>query len=169
MTKKQLILIVLFCFVLNGIAFGRESIQNKVQDFVEVVYQNYAAELFAKVYEVMHPSIQAVLSKEEYLGFQEYHFRRLSLRISEIKVDKVSKNVRVPSSLRELLSADSRYEFYGVGLSYRAHFVSGVRLNQDVSKTVFVAVSNPGTKEESIYLLWDPGSIEEEEQEDDGN
>lgn len=160
---------VLLVLTLSGIATGEKSIQSRLQDFALEVYQNYAAELFIKVYGAMHPSIHSVLSEEEYLAFQEHHFERLSLKISEIEVGEVSANPRIPAPLRALLPADSGLQLYGVGLSYRAHFISGIRLNQGISKTVYIAVANPGAQEESMYLLWDPNSIWEEEQNNDNN
>ena len=165
LTKKALLVVVLFSLVLTGIAFAQGGINHRLQDFVALIYQNYAEGLFGEVYEVMHPSIQTVLSKEEYLTFQEHHFERLSLKIREIKVGEVSSNPRIPPSLRSLLPTDLEHDLYGVDLSYRAHFVSGIRLNQIMEKTVYIAVANPGTKEESMYLLWDPSSIEKEEPE----
>lgn len=165
LTKKTLVVVALFSLVLAGVASGQGSIHQRLHNFVALVYESYATEAFGEVYEVMHPSIQGTLSKDEYVTFQEHHFERLRLEISEIEVGKVSTNPRIPSPLRTLLPLDLKHELYGVDLSYRAHFVSGIRLNQSISKTVYVAVANPGTTEESMYLLWDPSSIEEEEQE----
>lgn len=155
----------LLCFILSGLASAKEPLQTRLQDFVEVVYQNYAAERFGDVYAVMHPSVQAVLAAEEYLAFQTHHFQRLRLRISEIEVGEVGTNPRIPLALQGLLSDDFEQQLYGVSLRYRAQFVSGVRMSQTISKTVYVAVMNQGTDKESTYLLWDPSSIEEEEQE----
>lgn len=154
----------LFFFILSGLASAQEPLQRRMQDFVRDVYENYAAELFEDVYGVMHPKIQAVLSEEEYVAFQTHHFQRLRLRISEIEVGDVNANPRIPLALQELLSEDVE-QVYGVSLRYRAQFVSGVRMSQTSSKTVLVAVVNQETEAESVYLLWDPSSIDEEEQE----
>lgn len=166
MTKKIFCIVFLLIFSVNSLAFAKGKIDERLQDFVALVYENYSLERFAEVYKVMYPSIQEILSEEEYTDFQEHHFKRLSLAISEIEVGEVTKDPRIPSALRRLLSSDLEHHIYGVALSYKAQFVSGLRFNQDISKSVYVAVVNPNLPEESIYLLWDPTSTQEEEQED---
>lgn len=161
LTKKFLAGLV-FVLILPSIAFGQNFLEKKVQTFVAEIYGHYAQENFTKVYNAMHPAVRAVLEKDDYLDFQKHHFNRLRLKISEIQVGDIKANPPLNQSLRELLAEEKNYALYGASLSYRAHFTSGVRLNQKVTKTVFVVVSDPNTKDEALYLLWDPNSLEEE-------
>ena len=169
MTKKAFVLAVLLCFLIRGTAHSKDFPTAMLQGFVRDVYQDYAAEKFAEVYAVMHPAIHAALSEAEYVEVQQHHFARLSLVISEIEVGEVLENPRISRSLRSMLPEDEELQVYSVDLSYRAQFTSGIRLNQGVSKTVYVALANAGTKDEALYLLWDPSFIQEEVKSDAGD
>ena len=162
---KILFAVFILCLTFSSFALAQDGLEGRLIDFVLQVYNDYSAELFAEVYGVMYPSVHDVLSEEEYVSFQEHHFERLKLAISEIEVGEVTCDPRLPTTLRKLISEDDEHTIYGVSLSYRAKFTSGVRFNQEVSKTVYVAVVNYGLSGEEIYLLWDPSSTQEEEQE----
>lgn len=163
--KVSIFILCLFCLCF-GIA-SAHGLEEKLQDFVYQVYEDYSAKHFSSVYDVMHPNVKEQITKEEYVVFQEHHFERLKLSISEIEVGEVKENPRIPSQLRPFLSADGE-EVYGVELSYRARFVSGMRFNQRIAKTVYVAVEGlEGT--ERIFLLWDPTATQEEEQDNESN
>lgn len=163
MTRRRVVLLVCLCLLVSGVASSETLLSTRLQSFVSNVYQDYAAESFEAVYAVMHPEIKKVISEEEYAAFQEDHFARLSLQLRDIEVGEVSENPRLARSLRQLLPEDESPYLYGVEISYTARFVRGARFNQDVTKTVYIALVNPGAADESIYLLWDPSSMEEEE------
>ncbi len=163
MTRWGLVLLICLCLLVSGVAYGADPLSNRLQSFVSQVYQDYATGSFGAVYAVMYPGIKEAISEEEYVAFQEEHFERLSLQLQEIQVGEIGNNPRLPRSLRQLLPDDESLFVYGVDISYTARFVRGVRFNQTISKAVFVALVNPGTSRESIYLLWDPSSMKEEE------
>ncbi len=151
------------CILVSGVAYGDDSVATHLQGFVAKAYKDYAAESFDAVYAVMYPSIRETISEEEYVTFQRHHFERLSLKLRDIEAGEVSYRPRLARSLRQFLPEDENLHVYGVDISYTAHFVRGVRVNQNVSKAVYVALVHPGTIGESLYLLWDPSSMEDEE------
>ncbi len=168
MTKKVLI-VSLLCLLVSGAAFSKDTTISILQNFVASVYQDYADESFEAVYSVMYPSVQKSVSEREYVQFQEHHFKRLRLELTDIVVGEVREDPRLPRILGSFLADDDELKVYGVDLSYRARFVSGVRLNQTVSKTVYIVLVDPGTSHESIFLLWDPTTIEEEGTDNDSH
>ena len=166
MTKRSLVLLTCcLCMLVHSVTYSTSSVATRLQSFVSEVYQDYAAGSFDAIYAVMYPSIQGSISEEDYVQFQRHHFERLRLELSNIEVGEVSENPTLARTLRQLLPEDENLDVYGVDLSYRAHFVRGVRFNQNVSKTVYVAIAHLGTTSESLYLLWDPSSMEDEETE----
>lgn len=167
--KKVLVFVLVLSFALCGVASGETTLELRLQDFTQLIYENYAAELFTEVYEMMYPSIHLLLSEEEYVGFQQHHFQRLRLSISKIEVGEVTTSPKLPSALNTFASGQDGQDIYGVALNYEARFVSGVRFKQNISKIVYLAVVNKNTPEESIYLLWDPSSMQEEEKDNDSN
>lgn len=154
---KKILVCVLLLLTLPTTIFA-SSLEEEVESFVSEVYTLYANQEFAQVYNLMHPKVQAGLDQDDYIKFQEHHFQRLRLKISELEVEEVKKNPRLPQEMQEFVT-DSNETVYGVSLSYRAHFTSGIRLNQKITKTVFVVASDPSL---TLYLLWDPSSLEEE-------
>ena len=162
MIKKVLVLLACLCILVHGVAYGETS-TSELQAFVGQVYQEYAGQAFDAVYAAMYPSIQESVSEEDYLEFQRHHFERLRLELKEIEVGEVNENPELPRTLRQLLPPNQVLHVYGVEISYRAHFVRGVKLNQGVSKTVYVAVGHPSSTQKSLYLLWDPSSMEDGE------
>ncbi|HKM43140.1 MAG TPA: hypothetical protein VJZ70_04020 [Limnochordia bacterium] len=163
MTRKIYVMVICLCLFLSGLAYSEHAYTTRLQDFVANVYDDYGAQSFDAVYAVMYPSIAERVTEGEYAEFQQHHFTRLSLELSDIEVGEVSEGPRLTRSLRQLLPDDEDLPVYGVEITYRAHFVSGVQRNQRISKTVYVALVDPGTAGESLYLLWDPSSMEEEE------
>ncbi|NMB19668.1 MAG: hypothetical protein GX979_02260 [Firmicutes bacterium] len=162
MTKRLLILLILVCLLPVGVAYGEDGITTRLKDFVSEVYHDYAAESFAEVYGVMYPTIRDVVTEEDYVSFQEGHFTKLRLQLTDIEVGDVRETPRLPRTLRPFVQDQGNVQTYGVEISYNAQFVRAGRHRQSISKTVYVALLDSGTAEE-LYLLWDPNSMQEEE------
>lgn len=167
MTKKAVTLIICLYLLMSGVVYGADPVSVRLQSFVSGVYHDYAAGSFEAVYAVMYPGIKAMISEGEYVAFQEDHFEQLSLQLQDIEVGEVGENPKLVRSLRQILSENEDIALYAVDISYTARFVRGVRFNQKISKMVYVALVDPGTPHESIYLLWDPSSMEETDSESD--
>lgn len=166
MTKKVLAFLISFAVAAGGAVFATDFDVSQLQSFVAQVYSDYAAASFASVYSVMHPLIRETVPEDRYVEFQRQHFAELNLEISNIETGEVTTNPRLPRTLRELLAGEASSEFFGVEISYRVRLESGVKLNQKISKTVYVALADPGDGNKTLYLLWDPTTLEEEEMED---
>lgn len=163
MHRKILLIVFSVCLLLRGVCYGEHPYSSRMQDFVRNVYDDYGSQAFAEVYAAMYPRIAELVSEEEYVAFQQHHSAKLSLKLTDVAVGDVSENPRLPRTLRQMVAEDASLQVYGVDVKYRAHFVSGTQRTQRISKTVYVALVDAGTPQESLYLLWDPSAMEEEE------
>lgn len=169
MFRKALVSALFVWVLLTAAVQGSGQLEKSLQDFAAQIYSDYAAESFEAVYAVMHPSVKALVTEDEYTAFQQRQFSRLRLSISDVEVGEVKHNPRLPASLRAILPADAKEAVYGIEISYQASFVRGMRFTQRISKTVYAATLDPHGHEPTMYLLWDPKSMEEEEQGNDSD
>ena len=130
----------------------------------QVIYDHFAAEEFAAIYAAMAPDIQGSMSLEEYVDYQERHFQRLRLRITEIEVGNPRIRASLPRSLTTVTSVDSYQYVISVPVSYRASFlVMRMRHEESLDKDVYFGVKETDDGEEKLVLLWDPAALEEDE------
>ena len=162
MTKRVLVLLIVLGILSGGSVSRASDDWMRLEDFVTQIYLDYAGESFATVYAAMYPTIKERVSEQDYVEFQRGHFEDLSLEITEIEVGEIREEPRLIRSLRQLLPDDEDRQVFGVEIRYKASFVRGTRYKQRITKTVYVVAVNWCTERESLYLLWDPSSMEEE-------
>lgn len=162
MNKKVVFWALLLSLSLGGLV-SAQGLEGRLQQFVLEIYQNYAAQDFQKVYQVMHPGVKELVTEEDYTAFQQHHFKRLRLRLDELAVGDVEADPRLPSALRVLVPEDEDGRIFGVELSYKAHFVSGIRFSQSITKQVYLVMAADDGGAGQLYLLWDPRAMEEEQ------
>ncbi|MFW6035594.1 MAG: hypothetical protein ACOCZT_01865 [Halanaerobiales bacterium] len=127
-----------------------------IVEFTTEVYDLYINEDFAAVYRSMHPSIKADLDRVLYMGEQEESFAKYKTEITNFKVNKVNELTKIPGDFRDFVSFEEADKAVEVEVSYKLHFTSGgERKEDDVDKEVYLC-----TKDNQIYLLWDPDVLD---------
>ena len=135
--RLSLALLIGLTAVIGGAASSDNSSFLQVQNFVVQIYNDYAAQSFSAVHGAMHPQIRESVSETEYVEFQRQHFAKLNLELSDIEVGEVTVQPRLPRTIRDLVVQEENIEVFGVEISYRVRLESGVKLNQNISKTVY--------------------------------
>ena len=156
-------LLLLFVSVTSAAGFDQTLLEEQALGWAARIYELYAEERFPEVYAHMTFEIKDRVTEEDYTEYQEYHFRRLHLRITEITVKEASVNPSLPRSLLELVETDSYDAVVGVVVQYKVSFlVFGLRHEETVDKDVFFLVNEDSDGILQWYLLWDPSSMEED-------
>ncbi|GEM_PF-1637257 len=136
---------------------------HSAEQLTQEVYAAYAAEQFEDVYRWMAPEIREVMTKKQYTEYQEHHFERLRLALTDIEVSDSDTAERPPRGLRTLI--DDAYDAYlTVKVQYTASFYAlGSQRTETIDKTVYWAAVYEEPDQVTVYLLWDPEDVLEEE------
>lgn len=100
LTKKKLILILLFSFLFSASlsflvlgaeeAIAAEKFKNP-EEFSQYIYENYSQKNFAVVYDNFAAELKRELDLAEYINFQKQNFEKYNLEYSNIKIGKAKK------------------------------------------------------------------------------
>lgn len=149
------LLIIILLNLVGNPALAREF--NSEIDFVEYIYHEYSIENFAVVYQNFVPELKAILTKEEYLKFQQENFSKYELEYKDIEVGSSSQinQQQIASEFTYTAEVSSnKPKFYAVEVKYLLEFNRFGRREKETDKKVYVQQTESG-----YQLFWDPEPI----------
>lgn len=154
------IFILIILLTLNLPVAGASDSQ--LYEFVEEIYESYAAKDFKQVYQAMYPGIRQAVTRDKYIEYQRENFEKYELKISDIKTEEITEFEEIPSDFEEFRGDPKIASFYGVGIVYKMKFRHlGQDIQRQVEKQVYLGLDKEGT----LYLFWDPQPIKEDKNE----
>lgn len=155
--KNKVILIII---LLITYSLAVTAIENRnLRDFTKSVYSDYTSTDFNSVYQYLHPDIKKVVSRDEYIVFQQKTTEKYQMNISDVIVGEATLLERNPVEYKDLINDTGSY--YTVNVKYKLQFkYAGKIREKEIAKDTFLFVDD----EQKIYLLWNPEIIKDDSQ-----
>lgn len=145
--KKTIIIsILLFCLISTA---GTAAELKNPEAFVDFIYQNYAKNDFALVYDNFAAELKRTLEKEKYLDFQKNNFNQYNLEFSDIEIGNPEK-IDFAEIKNKFDYAQDFGEYYIVEVSYLLDFKYFGSREKRSGKSVYIRKIN-----KDLQLFWD--------------
>ncbi len=155
--KNKVIPIIAIMLILCSISVQAVG-KSDLKEFTLSVYRNYTSNDYSSVYQYLHPDIKKIVSRDEYINFQQENTDKYQMSIAEVVVEEVTLLASKPVEYRDLITGTGSY--FTVNVNYRLQFeYLGKTIEREIEKDVFLFVDN-----EEIYLLWNPEVINDNPQ-----
>lgn len=155
LTKKTIILIFSFCFLLvfscssfNLYSSAAEKFESP-EEFSRDLYQNYSQENFALVYQNFAAELKKRLSQAEYVEFQNKNFEKYNLVYTNIKIGKAEK-IDFQKIKEKFDYVRDFGDYYQLKVSYLIKFDRFGRREKETGKDVYLRKTK-----EDFQLFWD--------------
>ncbi|RQD72952.1 MAG: hypothetical protein D5S01_08665 [Halanaerobium sp. MSAO_Bac5] len=150
----SLLLLIFLVFSFKQIS-AADSFDSPV-GFGEYIYENYAQENFAEVYDNFAAELKSVLSSEEYIKFQQDNFEKYELEYRNIEVAN-PEEISYQEFKSEFPFLEDEGTFYTVEVSYLIKFRRLGSRERESDNLVYLR-----KKDNNFELFWDPEPILDE-------
>ena len=147
LNNKIIFLVVLIIFLSTPLILAEDF--ESPEAFTEYVYANFAEENFAEVYNNFAAELKRILSKEEYLKFQQHNFDKYELEYTEIEVSAAEK-IEFEKIEEKFDYADDFGSYYRLQVSYLLKFNRFGSREERSEKNVYLRKIN-----KDFQIFWD--------------